>query len=328
MEHSKFYNTDEAKVITFLEFGSINITDGKKAIWDFRLHQEAYDFFMLARYMKDQVWYRKLTAEFKNLKIAEQLDLYEKNIFTQDFFNSFNKLAALHVLSRKKDSVEFLELGSTLMGCIEALEYLQALGQDADQNFSALDLRKISFNGIDISGLLNQTAKIIHPLYKVSTYTDRASLNKPVDFFFAKGVSLLYAIRNAEDLFNTLQTVQFGFFDFSFALESPKEAYLGTGKKVVYFPLNAFLALTQKGKRRLFIEKGSAVVDKQKGILRANFYYGEPSLIAETVEEDFRLRKIVAGRLAGADKSHLLLGSNFGVNYISSFIEADEHIES
>ena len=170
-----FYNTDKTKSLTFLEFGSLDLSQGEKKIWDFRTDQEAYDFFMLARYMKDLMVFRKLSAEARSGELGtEQFAIYQKEVHTQDFYNSFSKLAALRVASRAREGLakaSYLELGSTLFGCIDAMEFLQVALGYFDQEYRKVDLQtNVDFYGIDISDLLNQTAKAIHSNCSIHTF--------------------------------------------------------------------------------------------------------------------------------------------------------------
>jgi len=320
-ETEKFYNEKESKRLTYLEFGSINTSEGGKTVWDFRLHQEAYDFFMMARYMKDLMAYRWLRKKSKDLSWAEQLDYYEKNIYTQDFFNSFGKLAALHIAS---STPTYLELGSTLMGCIEALEYLQAIGARCGKDFSDLDLGRTSFYGIDISHLLNEVAVAIHPGHQTLTFLEQNEIAGEVDLLFAKGVSLLYATRTTDELLRLFEKSRVSYFDLSFALGKPQERYLGTGKKVTYTSIDAFLIRTKKLGKKLFIQEGNAMLDKKT--LRANFYFGDPDVVSRILKEEQRLRQAVSDALRDEEKKTLFLGPLVSDNDSSDFILAEDYL--
>jgi len=184
-----YYSDENPECLTYLEFGSINRVSPEKHIWDFRLHQEAYDFFMLARYMKDLIWYQKLARIASSASLPEQGKLYQKHIYTQDLFLSLHKLAALHVLWHRKSGTgelpQYFELGSTLMGCIEALEYLRGLGSFLDSSFSALNLQKISYHGVDVSDLLNEVAVAVHSGYDVRVSV-RDDSRREYDLFFCQ----------------------------------------------------------------------------------------------------------------------------------------------
>ncbi len=55
----KYYRNEKETAISYVEFGSIDLLLGKKNVWDFRLHDKAYDWLMLSRYANDLVTYTK-----------------------------------------------------------------------------------------------------------------------------------------------------------------------------------------------------------------------------------------------------------------------------
>ena len=139
-EDTTFYNSEIPRCLTYLEFGSIDTKTSEKRIWDFRLNQEAYYFLMLDRYAKYLVAFIKIIASLSVWPIDQQLKYYADQVFTHDLYNSFSKLAALHICDAEAGISSFLELGSTLMGCIDALEYVQKSGQSRAGGFSKLSL--------------------------------------------------------------------------------------------------------------------------------------------------------------------------------------------
>ena len=47
------YGADERTSVSFLEFGSIDFSRRSKTTWGFLIDDRAYDFCMVARYVKD-----------------------------------------------------------------------------------------------------------------------------------------------------------------------------------------------------------------------------------------------------------------------------------
>ncbi len=295
-------DSDTPNALTFLEFGAINLKTNSKSIWDFRLHQEAYDFFMLARYMKDLMIFRKLAAG--NDALEAGLATYQAGVFTKDLYNSFTKLAALHVCAADC-APTFVELGSTLMGCIDAMRYLQSIGGRCDPHFSDLDLRSVEWRGIDISQLLNDVAEAIYPSYPIKTYLSHQLFHDSTDVFFAKGVSLLYAFDSAAEFADYLARSQIAIFDYSFSISQQQSEILGTGKPVTYLSLPEVLQHSSSA-GQLFFDRATLTVDHAKRRIRTLCYFGSDEHVTRVVAEETRLRDIVAARLSDESQRALL----------------------
>ena len=303
--------TDALDSLTFLEFGSINLNNSSKSIWDFRLHQEAYDFFMLARYMKDLMIFRKLAREGTTQTLADGLRDYKAGVYTQDIYNSFTKLAALHIAATELapgTAPRFVELGSTLMGCIDAIRYLQIAGGATDPNFSGLDLHQVDWCGIDISQLLNDVAEALYPSYSLATSLHHEAFAGNADVFFAKGVSLLYAFEQEEQLIDYLVRSRIAVFDYSFALGDKQREILGTGKPVTYLSLSGVMqGLRDRASgKELFFDEQTLQLDRSKNRIRTLCYCGEPKTVHRTVAEERRLRGIVLNQLPVSELRALL----------------------
>jgi hypothetical protein len=295
-DQKSYYNEGENRSLTYLEFGSIDTATCEKKIWDFRLHQEAYDFLMLSRYMKDLVAFKDMSATLAIAHLSEQLAIYQKNVFTHDIYNSFSKLAALQVCAATSRAVSFLEIGSTLMGCIEALEFLQKLGSSYDKSFSKIDLAEVQYHAVDISKLLNSVATICHPGYQIATYLDWKEVNFKFDVLFAKGVSLLYALATPQEFARIIGQARLGCFDYSLARGAEQQQYLGTGKYVKYLSADACLEAIAKlsPARELWIHRPSAEYDSSKMRIRGLFYTGSAQDIEAVTREEERLHEIIA----------------------------------
>src|SRR3989344_9439648 len=113
-------------VSTYLDFGLIK--DGEKIPRDSRIDQEAYDFFMIARYLKDLISYREGTIE--------------KIYHPEDLEDNLKKYCALLACQRSSSDLTYYEIGSTVMGVIEALEYI-------NRKYRELNIKNITFIGVD-----------------------------------------------------------------------------------------------------------------------------------------------------------------------------------
>ena len=71
---------------------------------------------------------------------------------------------------------------------------------------------------MDISHYFNTLAKLMHSGYNVETSGDLEPLPKEKALFFAKGITLLYAIREAKQLVELMENSELGLFDHSLRL--------------------------------------------------------------------------------------------------------------
>lgn len=298
-----YYNIDDSKSVTFLEFGSIDLEASKKNVWDLRLHQEAYDFFMIARYFKDLLTYRNLVSSAQSEPLEVQLRRYREGVYTRDLYNSFSKLAALSVI-RDPSPPSFVELGSTLMGCIDGMRFVRSRCTVAPP----VDLQRVVFRGIDISALLNDGAKALYPDFTLETFLDLKSCSSESSVFFAKGVSLLYALREVEDLLSALTLGRVCVFDYSFALGERQTQYLGTGKQVAYLPLSQVQAALRSAfpKRTLLVQKTSALLNRDEQRLRAVFYFGEEQILRKIIVQELDLKRQWLMQIGDPDARRLL----------------------
>lgn len=196
-------------VKTYLEFGYQK--GDRKVPYDIREDQEAYDFFMVSRYLKDVIGYR-----IGNLKLVHHKEDLEDNI---------KKYTALQICKNTPQGLIFYEVGSSLMGVIDALEYI-------NKRLDKMRIKSILFIGVDNSDMMNHVASFIHPNYKLKLYKKIKKIK--CDLFFAKGVSLLYAFDNEQYLCDVLRNAKIAIFDYTFSLRDSTKDFVGTGKNVTY----------------------------------------------------------------------------------------------
>jgi hypothetical protein len=235
---------------SYLEFGLID--EGDKKVYDTRFDQEAYDFFMVARYMKDIMSYRANKPE----------NVHHK----EDFEDNLKKYAAL--IACDKEYPVYYEVGSSLMGVIDALEFI-------DERHKDLDVKSVEFAGADNSEMMNFGARQLHENYKLKLFETAKPF--PCDLFFAKGVSLLYALDNVEQLSNILKNSRIGIFDYTFSLNGSKKRTVGTGKSVTYLSLGQLESLV-KGSGNLIIEPSERKYDLEEGLETYECVYGPSGL--------------------------------------------------
>jgi len=100
MEKKEFYKTEEKKSLTYLEFGSIDLLKGKKEVYDFRIDDIAYDWFMVGRYANDLYVYNYLKENIENISNEVFFEFYSEKVQHQeDSYRDLHKLLALYFLN-------------------------------------------------------------------------------------------------------------------------------------------------------------------------------------------------------------------------------------
>ena len=213
------------KVKPYLEFGYQD--DGKRVPYDIREYQDAYDFFMVSRYFKDIISYR--TGKVENVHHEEDVE------------DNIKKYTALSVCNDKPHQLVFYEIGSSLMGIIDSLEYL-------NKQYKELDVKEILFAGADNSDMMNAGAEYLHEGYKLSIFKDMRILQ--CDLFFAKGISLLYALKDEKLLCDILKKSRIAIFDYTFSKSSSINDFAVSGKPITFLSLEKCRKLLEaKGKK-------------------------------------------------------------------------------
>ncbi len=217
---------------TYLDFGKI--VGDRRACYDYYEGQDAYDLFMGARYFKDIIFYREGQVD----KIYQVEDLRDQN----------RKYAALLACKNAYDSLVFFEPGSSAMGVIDALEYL-------NKKYEQLNVKDIKFLGIDNSKWMNAVAVYAHEQYDIKLWESAKELG-PVkcDLFFAKGVSLMYIYDNEESMCNALKNSKIAIFDYTFSLKEKVQDFVGTGLPVTYLSLDKCKELLESEGKVLVIK--------------------------------------------------------------------------
>jgi len=270
----------EEDTFSFLEFGSISRTKGKKDVYDYRTDQEAYDWFMLGRYSRDLVSYLELTERISELSLEELSDsLLARIHHSSDFRLNLAKLAAINVVQQPT----FFEFGQTLFGCIEGMGFCRSLLHQCAFKNDIVALEEVDWRGYDTSEFFNCLAKIMHKNYSLSTTNKLESLEITGGVAFAKGVTLLYALQELKDLDAWSQRCELAVFDYSFALGAPEVTAIGTGKEVTYLSLDDFLSIYDPN-RRPFLVRGNSRVDEQRHRVFIEGVWGHESRCHEFVE--------------------------------------------
>ena len=242
------------KFKSYLEFGKI--LGKKKVIYDSRDGQEAYDFFMVSRYLKDMIAYR--TGNIKNIHHKE------------DLHDNIKKYTALSICKNPSNPLIYYEVGSSLMGVADALEFL-------NKKFKKLNIEDILFVGVDNSDMMNSVAKYTHSGYKLDLYTEVKVLT--CNIFFAKGVSLLYTFNDEKFFSHVLKNSDIAIFDYTFSLKDAIKDFVGTGKPVTFLSLEKCKDLLNDNNKKLILNPSKRVDTANKNKATYECVYGDKSLL-------------------------------------------------
>jgi len=290
MSKEQFYGTDQPTTISYLEFGAIDMENSRKEIWDFRLHQKAYDWLMLARYANDMVAYANLSSRLGNEPLNVLADYYEEEMHhAEDASLNLSKLCALASLGKTNPS--FFELGQTVFGCIEGMDFIQSLAEKREVSLPKMPLTDVHWYGVDISEYFNDLAKRMHQGYKMVTTVDLDSLPKKLDVFFAKGVTLLYGVHTSDEFLKLLNRCRCAIFDYSFSMNKEQVTTIGTGKTVTYVDINEFEHGCQKLGVSLFVRKETARYSSETDRVFVDCVFGEESVCNEYMQLDRTMRQ-------------------------------------
>ena len=236
MNNEIYYGCENPESVSYLEFGSINLVEGKKDIWAYWQNQTAYDLYMFARYARDLFEFRKY-IENTNYSVLE-FNKYVLNSAHTKIMDYLFKYAGLLTI---KDGGAVCESGSSLYGWIEealACDYTFFAGKNVKK------IKGLHYIGSDIAEMMNEGAKALHSDYKMD-FCDKYTLATTIDdicdritdrlaLFYGLSVSIRYAIRNAEDLVKIAKKTDLSIYNrlsLTFDGETKVNIY-GTGKTV------------------------------------------------------------------------------------------------
>jgi hypothetical protein len=200
-------------VSTYLDFGLTQA--GRRTSYDYYEGQQAYDLFMGARYLHDLIAYREGNVDA----------VYHP----EDLRDTLRKYVGLTVCAEESSHLTYFEIGSSVFGVIDALNHL-------DTRYRQLDTTRVRWVGVDNSTFMNRMALYTHDSYDLTlTETVRPT---PCDLFFAKGVSLLYALSDEAMFCEVLANSRLAIFDYTFSQGPKIHETVGTGLPVTFLRLN------------------------------------------------------------------------------------------
>ena len=271
----------------FLEFGEIDKNNNKKKVWDFRTGQQAYDWLMGARYFNDILGYKKMENNLNKISEKQLIKIFFDYIHHKDDISSnLGKLLAMGAV----DGKSFSELGSSLFGCIEGMSFCQKLLKEYQIKNLNLNLKEVDWYGIDNSTYMNDLAVLSHPEHKIYVTKEIKELKVDTDTFFAKGISLLYAIRQPEELIDIINRNKISVFDYSFSMKGRQQTTVGSGKLLEYLEFAEFDALLKRSEKDIFVNKNNSFYTKENNRVFLDIITGETRYVKDFIQLDQTVR--------------------------------------
>ena len=186
-----------------------------------------------------------------------------------------------------------------------------------------INFENIDWYGVDISDMFNELSKTFHQGYSVKTMLHQSELPEKMDVFFSKGITLLYAVRNLEELFYTIKKGRLAVFDYSFALSNQFDTTIGSGKTVRYLELNDFIKELENHEEKLYVKRSNSKIIKETNRLWVDCIFGEESICKKYIEIDSILRKEIADKLTGFKGAGRFLNNDISPEWVQfeSFID-------
>jgi hypothetical protein len=319
-----FYGDEHPKALTYLEFGEINLEKQTKTVWEFQLHQKAYDWIMLPRYMNDILAYQDMLKVLGKVPDQAIFDIYDREVHhADDASTHLSKLSGLAVALDKSSDLSFYELGQTLFGCIDGMTFCQNLLKAKGIEFPSVQLKEVQWYGVDISEMFNRIAGVIHSDHHIVTMTDSALLPEAVDVFFAKGISLLYVVRDITQFFATIEKGECSIFDYSFSFADVVDTTIGSGKTVRYLPIEEFLQAYAGRGRKMFVNERNSRFIPETERLWVDCIYASEDVCAQYTAMDTRIRRELEERFAAIDNATRFLNGRQATQWVpvEEFIE-------
>jgi hypothetical protein len=224
-----------------------------------------------------------------------------------------------------KTSPSFFEIGQTIYGCIEGMEFCQKLISTSLVQFPFVNLADVMWYGVDISNFFNRLSVMLHSCYKVKTMHKIDLLKEQANVFFSKGVTLLYVVREASDLLNILTKGEICVFDYSFSMGGVQNTSIGTGKHVTYLDYRDFYKVYCKGSKQLFVRKNKSSYNKVTNRIFVDCIYAEEDNCREFMELDIRTRGGLMSNLSSVPGALVLLDAEKETS--AEWISIEEFVE-
>jgi len=325
MNDEKYYGAKDHSIVSYLEFGEIDLVKGKKEVWDFRLHQQAYDWLMLGRYATDLLTYIKMADALHHMPFSAIFEMYNKEVHHGDDASSnLAKLIGIGVTTNTEKPSSFFELGQTIFGCIEGIAFYHKLLEKQGIEFPKIGLSTVEWYGMDISVLFNQLSVRMHQDLKIWTMCALSDISDSVDVFFSKGITLLYSIRSLGEFFDMINKGRCSIFDYSFSIGRCEDTTIGSGKTVRYLNLNDVIKEYRKYEKVMYVNKQTSKKIPETNRVWLYCLYAEKSLCDEYIKMEKRIRCELFRRLGSIPEAERFLNKEIDPEWIP----IDEFINS
>ncbi len=151
---TKYYGK-EKKGTTVLEIYNIQGDNNERIVHRQLRDQEAYDTWHLSYYFKEILQYKKL-LNHRNIKLND-IPRKDKNILLYLIFACNPAFSTI------------VEIGSTLFEGIDGLEIVKLYRDSTGSPLPDVMVREIRYIGVEISELLAESSKVLHPGYNIET---------------------------------------------------------------------------------------------------------------------------------------------------------------
>ncbi len=242
VSNKDYYGNEKECAISYLEFGSIDLSQKKKSIWGYWQDQEAYDLYMFARYARDLFSFRHFLSEEESHNMRA-LQKCIKNSAHDKLLDYIFKYAGI-VTAIGLGGV-LCESGSSIYGLIE-----EAMACDTVfHNSEYLDhILHSKYLASDISAMMNEGAVVLHPNTEICI-SEAPTIERLIDdienrfkfrlsMFYGLSVSIRYAVRSVKDLIRMTDVCDLQIYNrLSLSYGDTFSAVYGTGKTVYIISL-------------------------------------------------------------------------------------------
>ncbi|MEE9382926.1 MAG: hypothetical protein V3V08_05880 [Nannocystaceae bacterium] len=240
-----FYGADAGEHLSYLEYGSIDLSRQRKNVTGFLLHQDAYDFYYLSRYLRDIFVYRDVIADAdaSPKRLADAVTRTAHGSLP-NLLLKYAALCTARELLPHGECLRLCETGSSVFGIIdELLATNAALGGLELRSY----LERAHFVGHEISELMNRTTEAIHPNMAFSFATDARAKDflarrLAYDVYYCMSVCFQYCLESAQELAAICQPAKLSVLNqLPVSLQASRPVVLATGKRGVNISLSEFI---------------------------------------------------------------------------------------
>ncbi|MCL2284608.1 MAG: hypothetical protein FWC26_14940, partial [Fibromonadales bacterium] len=249
-QRKDYYGCDDIESLSYLEFGSVDLRNAKKTIWAYWQDQEAYDMYMFSRYVRDLFAFRDFVDKKEyNVEALNAIVLKSAHNKLMDYLFKYAGI----ITAVQFNAMDYIcESGSSLYGWID-----EAIACDNVFNNGEhiKGFKSLKYLGSDISDFMNKGAKVFYNEYQMDfslapTIADLMHEIKKFSLFYGLGVSMRYALRNADDMQAIAEKSELAIFNrLSVTMENETlRTIYGSGKSAYIISLPKLIeSLNQNG---------------------------------------------------------------------------------